>query len=204
MEMRPGLLLIAVAVIAAAFTTGALAQDPEPKPPVVESPDRAMKVPTPSDGLVWAALIQGTDHPEAGRETKFSDAEKPLLEQMRKAFGFSHFFKLGEHTQAISREYVTWVTPSQELFLKIDSMGPYQNGLKLDIQLWRRIGPPKPPGETEDDADLGQFEVLVKSSCVLRSDSPVLIQGPSWGKDQLLLAVELRGTPESATAMNGK
>ncbi len=124
------------------------------------------------DGQIWGALFFGTDS-EVEEVTEGN--AKAVTERLRKAFDEKHFQLLGEHTQAIFSEYESWVVPSKDIFLKIDSKGPAKDGkgINLHLQVWR------------------EKNVLVKTDVVLRKD-PIFIRGPKWGDGYLILAIELR------------
>lgn len=131
----------------------------------------------PSDALVWGALVRGTSEqlPEGQLEV-----QPELAERLKKAFGYSNFQLKGEHTQLVFREYDSWVVPSIELYLRVDSKGKLDDdsGMSLHLQLWR-------------DTD-----VLVKTDAVLKYGSPLFIAGPKWGGDQLFFVLELREKPK--------
>ena len=92
-----------------------------------------------------------------------------------KVFDHKHFKILGQHTQDILREYESWVVPSRDLFLKVDSNGPAEGGgIHLHLQFWQ--------GE----------QVLVKSDAVLRAGSPLFIGGPKWRDGQLVFVLALQ------------
>lgn len=124
------------------------------------------------DGQVWAALIFATS--EANKASK-NEAIQKTITQLGKAFPGKSFQLLGEHTQQIFSEYESWVVPSKDLFLKIDSKGPTKknDGVNLHLQLWR------------------EKNVLLKTDVILRKE-PIFITGPKWGKGQLIMVVELR------------
>ena len=132
-----------------------------------------------TDGHVWGALIFATNESElltGGKEPEHADLPK-LHERLAKVFPFKHFEVLGQHRQDIFREYESWIFPSQDLFMKIDSKGPAENeGLNLHLQVWRR------------------HQVLVKSDAILRKDSPLFIGGPPWKKGRLIFVVYLERT----------
>ncbi len=125
-----------------------------------------------SDGQIWGALIFATL--DTIDSSKNSDIEKTLA-QLGKAFPGKNFQLLGEHTQQIFSEYESWVVPSKDLFLKIDSKGHPENGdgVNLHLQLWR------------------EKNVLLKTDIILRKE-PIFITGPRWGKGQLIMVIELR------------
>lgn len=129
-----------------------------------------------TDGRVWGALIFATND---ATQLTGAGAQEPstlpkLNERLAKVFPFKHFEILGQHQQDIFREFESWVVPSRDLFLKIDSKGPAdQGGVKLHLQVWR------------------EQQVLVKSDAVLRSGSPLFIGGPAWKDGRLIFVLSL-------------
>lgn len=126
------------------------------------------------DGLVWGALVYASD--KQPTEKAAPPAEFPnLSERLAKAFPFKHFQVLGQHSQDIFREYESWVVPSKDLFVKLDSKGAAKNGgIKLNIQFWQ-----------------GQ-QVLVKSDTELQPNSPLFIAGPKWRDGRLVFVLVLK------------
>jgi hypothetical protein len=129
-----------------------------------------------TEGKVWGALIFATDDATQliGSQEKAPPHLGLLNERLAKVFAFKHFEILGQHQQDIFREYESWVVPSRDLFLKIDSNGPADNGgVKLHLQVWR------------------EQQVLVKSDAVLRDGSPLFIGGPKWKDGRLIFVLSL-------------
>ncbi|MFT5467263.1 MAG: hypothetical protein ACI8UO_002367 [Verrucomicrobiales bacterium] len=133
----------------------------------------------PSDAIVWGGLVRGSNQQLLAEQIKVDD---DLATRLKKAFAYSDFELKGEHTQLVFREYDSWVVPSSEMYLRIDSKGQLEDGsgMSLHLQLWR-------------DTD-----VLVKTDAILKYDSPLFITGPKWGSDQLFFILELREKPESS------
>lgn len=132
-----------------------------------------------TDGRVWGALIFATnDGGQLAEEKEKIPAHLPRLnERLSKVFPFKHFEILGQHQQDIFREYESWVVPSRDLFIKIDSKGPTDNGgINLHLQVWR------------------EQQVLVKSDAVLKKDSPLFIGGPAWKGGRLIFVLSLDKT----------
>jgi hypothetical protein len=126
------------------------------------------------DGRVWGALVFASDtKPD---EAQQAPAEFPDLgKRLGKVFPQKHFTVLGEHSQAIFREYESWVVPSKDLFLKLDSKGATKNGgINMHLQFWQ-----------------GQ-KVLVKTDAVLQRDSPLFIGGPKWRDGRLIFVLVLK------------
>jgi hypothetical protein len=169
------------------------AQSPS-TPPI--SADRAAK-----DGSVWGALVFANNEPAKtkpaddksanakAQETKGVDAKTDpkaaevcpnLAKRLGKVFPYSHFEILGQHNQVVFREYESWVVPSRDVFLKLDSKGAAANGgLNLHVQFWQ-----------------GQ-QVLVKTDTVLQPNSPLFISGPKWRDGQLIFVLVLRKVEET-------
>lgn len=129
-----------------------------------------------TDGRVWGALIFATNDATqltGAREQAPTHLPK-LNERLAKVFPFKHFEILGQHQQDIFREYESWVVPSRDLFMKIDSKGPAdKGGVNLHLQVWR------------------EQQVLVKSDAVLRVGSPLFIGGPPWKNGRLIFVLSL-------------
>lgn len=143
------------------------------------SPDAA------KDGSVWGALVYACNSSQVA--AKGGDGAPPqpkdpqdfpdLSKRLGKTFPYDRFVVIGHHTQEVLREYESWVVPSREVFLKLDSKGnTADGGLNLHLQFWR-----------------GR-QVLVKSDIVLQPDSPLFIGGPKWRDGQLIFVLELKET----------
>lgn len=127
-----------------------------------------------TDGNVWGALVYASD--KAPVESSREPAEFPNLSaRLEKVFPYRHFVILGQHNQVIFREYESWVVPSKDLFLKLDSKGAAKGGgINLHLQFWQ-----------------GQ-QVLVKTDTVLHPASPLFIAGPKWRDGRLIFVLELK------------
>lgn len=128
-----------------------------------------------TDGKVWGGLIYATEGKAEPLPTGLPKDLNDLTERLGTVFTpFKRFELLGQHTQDIFRQYESWVVPTKELFLKIDSKGPAEGGgMNLDVQFWR-----------------GQ-QVLVKTDVVLRRGSPLMIGGPKWREGRLVFVLHL-------------
>lgn len=131
-----------------------------------------------TDGKVWGALVYATTDAAklTGSTEKVPDSQKDLSTRLAKVFKpYTHFEIIGQHMQDVFREYESWVVPSRDLFLKIDSKGPASDGgMNLHLQVWR------------------EQQVLVKTDTVLRAGSPLFIGGPKWRDGQLLFVLDLQ------------
>ncbi|MBL9131403.1 MAG: hypothetical protein JNG86_09405, partial [Verrucomicrobiaceae bacterium] len=145
-------------------------QAPDPAPVPVKKPA--------TDGKVWGALVYATTDASklTGSTEKAPDHQKDLSARLAKVFTpYTQFEIIGQHMQDVFREYESWVVPSRDLFLKIDSKGPAASGgMNLHLQVWR------------------EQQVLVKTDTVLRAGSPLFIGGPKWRDGQLLFVLELQ------------
>lgn len=127
-----------------------------------------------TDGHVWGALVYAHN---GQIEKVVATPEFPeVTKRLAKVFPFKSFEVLGQHNQAIFREYESWVVPSKDLFLKLDSNGLAKGGgINLHVQFWQ-----------------GQ-QVLVKSDTILRPNSPLFIGGPKWRDGRLVFVLLLKG-----------
>jgi hypothetical protein len=129
-----------------------------------------------TDGHVWGALIFATNDATqlTGTQGKAPDDVPKLTQRLAKVFPYKHFEILGQHRQDIFRQYESWVVPSRDMFMKIDSKGPAnQGGVNLHLQVWR------------------EHQVLVKSDAILRNGSPLFIGGPPWKGGRLIFVLSL-------------
>lgn len=129
-----------------------------------------------TDGKVWGALVFASNEPAKGGGTEQPPENlKDLPQRLGKVFAYQHFEILGQHLQDVFREYESWVVPSKDLFLKVDSKGPASGGgVNLHLQFWR------------------DQQVLVKTDAVLRPGSPLFIGGPKWRNGQLIFVLVLQ------------
>ncbi len=154
--------------------TPATVAAPAPAAAPATQPLPAVKPAT--DGKVWGALIY------ASNEAKTASASKEVIPadfvdipaRLAKVFPYQRFEVLGQHLQDVFREYESWVVPTKDLFLKVDSKGPAPGGgMNLHLQFWR------------------EQQVLVKTDTVLKEGSPLFIGGPKWRDGQLLFVLVL-------------
>jgi hypothetical protein len=164
--------------IALAMCCGGMAAHGQQSKPFQTSPE--IRKPA-TDGKVWGALMYGSS---AGTSAGVAKGDLPgdlqdLQARLGKVFPFSRFELLGQHTQDVFREYESWVVPSKDLFLKVDSKGKAEGGgINLHLQFWQ------------------DQQVLVKTDAVLREKSPLFIGGPKWRDGQLIFVLMLT-KPES-------
>ncbi len=129
------------------------------------------------DGQVWGGLMYAASKPPPTTLGHPVPQEMgDVVKRLEKVFpAYSHFELLGQHNQVVFREYESWVVPSREVFIKVDSKGTMKDGgLNLHIQFWQ-----------------GQ-NVLVKTDTVLRKGSPLVIGGPKWRDGQIVFVLVLR------------
>ena len=153
------------------IATQALGQQPGPP---ANGPAAAKPA---TDGKVWGALIYATDDPKglSGSQEKAPADFGNLQTRLGKVFPYKHFEILGQHFQDVFREYESWVVPTKDLFLKVDSKGPAKGGgMNLHLQFWR------------------EQQVLVKTDATLRAGSPLFIGGPKWKEGQLIFVLVLQ------------
>ncbi|GAA5146162.1 hypothetical protein GCM10023213_38800 [Prosthecobacter algae] len=163
--------LLSIIALSLVSFTGAMAQS--------AAPPATQQLPTvkpATDGKVWGALIfASNESPKGGSKEQPPASLADLPQRLSKVFPYKHYEILGQHLQDVFREYESWVVPSKDLFLKVDSKGPSSGGgVNLHLQFWR------------------DQQVLVKTDAVLRSDSPLFIGGPKWREGQLIFVLVLQ------------
>lgn len=162
-------LFFAIFLVLSLQTSAQEGTPPGPRPLPVTKPA--------TDGKVWGALVYATTDAAklTGSTEKLPSGQKDLFERLGKVFPFTHFEIIGQHMQDVFREYESWVVPSRDLFLKIDSKGPAEvGGMNLHLQVWR------------------EQQVLVKTDAVLHPGSPLFISGPKWRDGQLLFVLDMQ------------
>lgn len=135
--------------------------------------------PAATEAQVEGMLFFASNEAEAPAQKDKVTVDAGLLQnttgRLAKAFKFKHFHLIGRHTQKVFKEYESWVVPSQDLCLKMDSRGPAEGGgVNLHLQLWQ------------------DKKVLVKSDAVIRKDRPVFLGGPNWRGGRLIFVVVLK------------
>ncbi len=145
-----------------------------PLPAQSPAPSAPVPVKAATDGRVWGALVYASDKKPG--EDSVEPAEFPsLFARLGKVFPYKHFVILGQHNQVIFREYESWLVPSKDLFVKLDSKGAASDGgINLHLQFWQ------------------DQQVLVKTDTVLRPASPLFIAGPKWREGRLIFVLELK------------
>ena len=165
-------LALLIAILAGSLNLAAgqqpVSPSPQPSAPAVKPA---------TDGKVWGALVYATNDAKSSADT---DHQAPadfadIPERLGKVFPYQHFEILGQHLQDVFREYESWVVPTKDLFLKVDSKGPAKGGgMNLHLQFWR------------------DQQVLVKTDAVLKANSPLFIGGPKWREGQLVFVLVLQ------------
>jgi len=169
----------------------------------IAAPSSAQDVAAPSEEIadtpdlkgnerVWGLILyahsdskQAADS-EAKMERFHPGALNDLLKRIGKALPqYKHFNIVGAHDQKVLKEYATWITPSPEFFLEIDSKGRAKegDGINIYLQLWSKQFEPGKPDK-----------VLVKSDAVLKRGSPLIIEGPKWRKGRVVFVLVLEYT----------
>lgn len=160
-----------ILITASFVAAGASSLSAQPVPPPASPAVRPA-----TDGKVWGALVYATDSADKLTGVKSEPAKflPDMEKKLAKVFPWTHFEIVGQHTQDVFREYESWVVPSADLFLKVDSKGPdADGGVNLHLQFWR------------------QEQVLLKTDALLRPKSPLFISGPKWRDGQLLFVLVL-------------
>ena len=165
----PRLLTILLILLAAPLR----AQDAKPAAPA--PPAAAAAAEAQVEGMLFFASNDATAPAQEEKVTVDAALLKDTSKRLGKTFKFEHFHLIGHHTQKIFKEYESWVVPSKDLCLKMDSRGPAEGGgINLHLQLWQ------------------DKKVLVKSDTVIRKDRPVFLGGPNWRGGRLFFVVVMK------------
>ncbi len=140
---------------------------------------RPAAAPAATEAQVEGLLFYASDDAEPPPQKEKISVDATLVQnttgRLAKVFKYKHFHLIGRHTQKVFKEYESWVVPSQDLCLKMDSRGPAEGGgVNLHLQLWQ------------------DKKVLVKSDTSLRKDRPVFLGGPEWRGGKLIFVVLLK------------
>ena len=161
----------------AALLLGLLVVPGMPAPAQDQAP--SPKAAAASDGSVEGYLFFAVNDEAAPAQEEKVTADAAVVASMearlKKVFPYTHYHLIGKHSQQVFKEYESWVVPSKDLCLKIDSRGPAESGgVNVHLQLWQ------------------DTKVLVKSDAVLLKDKPIFLGGPNWRKGRLIFVVRLK------------
>lgn len=127
------------------------------------------------EGMLFFASNDATPPAQEEKVALEAGLLENTTKRLARAFNYQHFHLIGRHTQKVFKEYESWVVPSKDLCLKMDSRGPAEGGgVNLHLQLWQ------------------DKKVLVKSDTVIRKDRPVFLGGPNWRGGRLIFVVVLK------------
>lgn len=145
------------------------AQETKPAPPAAAAAEAQV------EGMLFFASNDATAPAQEEKVAIDAALLKNTSDRLGKAFNFKHYHLIGRHTQKVFKEYESWVVPSKDLCLKMDSRGPADGGgINLHLQLWQ------------------DKKVLVKSDTVIRRERPVFLGGPNWRGGRLIFVVVLK------------
>jgi len=127
------------------------------------------------EGYLFFAVNDSSAPPQEEKVAADVSFITALEGRLKKVFPYSNYHLIGRHSQKVFKEYESWVVPSKDLCLKIDSRGPADDGgVNVHLQLWQ------------------DTKVLVKSDAVLLQDKPIFLGGPEWRRGRLIFVVRLK------------
>ena len=127
------------------------------------------------EGYLFFAVNDATAPAQVEKIAADASVLTALETRLQKVFPFTNYHLIGRHSQKVFKEYESWVVPSKDLCLKIDSRGPAEGGgVNVHLQLWQ------------------DTKVLVKSDAVLVEDKPIFLGGPEWRRGRLIFVVRLK------------
>ena len=164
-------------LLLASLLATASAQEPAASQPAAADTKPAAAAEAQVEGYLFFASNDANAPAQDEKDKVNADAAvvKDLSDRLGKVFKFSHFHLIGRHQQKVFKEYESWVVPSKDLCLRIDSKGPAEGGgIHLNLQLWQ------------------DTRVLVKSDTTIRKERPVFLGGPDWRGGRLIFVVVLK------------
>ena len=157
------------------FLSPAGAQEPTPTRPTAPAAAVNAAADAQVEGYLFFAANDATAPASEEKITADAAVVAGLEGRLKKVFPFTHYHLIGKHSQKVFKEYESWVVPSKDLCLKIDSRGPGDGGgVNIHLQLWQ------------------DTKVLVKSDAVLLTDKPIFLGGPAWRGGRLIFVVSLK------------
>ncbi len=142
---------------------------------VAESASESAAAEAVVEGLLYFASDDAEPPTQAKPVRIDAGLQQSLSVRLARVFRFPHYHLMGRHTQKVFKEYESWVVPSKDLCLRIDSRGPAgRGGVSVHLQLWQ------------------DKKVLVKSDAVILPGRPVFLGGPKWRGGRLVFVVMQR------------
>ncbi len=170
MSLRPPLCLAALL-----FLPAAAAPAQEDKPVVVPPPEISAAADAQVEGMLFFASNEAAPPLNEAAVQVDAGALAAVSVRLGKVFPYKHFHLIGKHRQKVFKEYESWVVPSKDLCLKIDSRGPAdKGGVNVHLQLWQ------------------DKKVLVKSDATITPGRPIFLGGPDWRGGRLVFVVMLK------------
>ncbi len=166
--IRQLLVLLWIASLAASPTVGWAQESGVPAAALAASDAQV-------EGYLFFAANDAAAPPQEEKIAADAGVVTALEGRLKKVFPFSHYHLIGRHSQKVFKDYESWVVPSKDLCLKIDSRGPAEGGgVNMHLQLWQ------------------DTKVLVKSDAVLLPGKPIFLGGPAWRGGRLIFVVGLK------------
>ncbi len=120
---------------------------------------------------IWSALVlAANENPERPVPKSLADVAPTI----KKVFGYSSLYLLGEKKRDLVSGGEGWLVPSREFFFRVQCLALEDTFYKLRIELYR--------GE----------KLLLTTEVKLAKDAPLYIRGPMWGEGQLIFLFEVR------------
>ena len=167
--MIPRLSVLLLLFLLAGFVRQAGAQEKAPAAGANAASDAQV------EGYLFFAVNDAASPPQEEKVAADALVLTSLESRLGKVFPYSNYHLIGRHSQKVFKEYESWVVPSKDLCLKIDSRGPAGGGgVNVHLQLWQ------------------DTKVLVKSDAVLLQDKPIFLGGPDWRGGRLIFVVRLK------------
>lgn len=124
-----------------------------------------------AEDRVWSALVLATKETP---ERPVPEALTDFAPTIKRVFGYSSLYLLGEKKRAIVAGDEEWLVPTDDFFFKVKCLAQDTSSYQLEIELYRKK------------------DLLVTTKAKLARNAPLYIRGPQWGAGQLIFLLEVR------------
>jgi hypothetical protein len=118
---------------------------------------------------IRASLVAATQR-NVGEPPESINHAAPAI---RSTFGYPYVEVLGQSTRSISQGHSEWLVPSKEFFFQVTCLKQEEAGYRVTLELYQ------------------QKQLLLRADAFLARNKPLLVRGPQWGKDQLVMVLEI-------------
>jgi len=119
---------------------------------------------------IWSALVVVT--PDGSRP--IPEKLEPFMPALRKAFGHDYAYILGEKSKFLTEGESEWLVPSKEFFFHVACESQLDANYLVHLELYQKK------------------QLLLRAEASLAKQQPLLVRGPQWGKEQLVIVLTIQ------------